>query len=199
MKRKSIQTFAYIDDFILVNSKPKTQQAFDTLTDLLRELGLPMNADKRAPPTRSLTCLGVCIDIGKNTLSIDNQKIEAIYEHCVNTTHRKTISRRQLQSLSGKLLYLHNCVRPARAFANRILAIFRQNQHNQKFPVSAEMNQDIQWFLQFLPKFNGVTILKKNPIKEPHTLHIHSSLTDLGGSELEMFIALLFTPSLASA
>ena len=112
-------------------------------------------------PTRSLTCLGICIDIEKNTLSIDNGKIEAIYEHCVNTIHRKTISRRQLQSLLGKLLYLHKCVRPAHAFVNRILATFRQNPQNHKFPVSAEMKQDIQWFLQFLPKFNGVTILKK--------------------------------------
>ena len=181
MKHKGFQTFAYIDDFMFVNSKPKAQQAFDTLTDLLQELGLPMNADKRTPPTRSLTCLGICIDIENNTLSIDSEKIEAIYEHCVNIIHRKTISRRQLQSLLGKLLYLHKCVKPARAFVNRILATFRQNPHNHKFPVSTEMKQDIQWFLQFLPKFNGVTILKKDPIKEPHTLHIDASLTGLGG------------------
>ena len=106
-----------------------------------------MNADKRTPPTRSLTCLGICIDIEKSTLSIDNGKVEAIYEHCVNTINRKTISRRQLQSLLGKCLYLHKCMRPARAFVNRILATFRQNPHKHKFPVSPEMKQDIQWFL----------------------------------------------------
>ena len=57
MKRKGFKTFAYIDDFILVNPKPKAQQVFDTLIDLLHELGLPMNDDKRSPPTRTLTCL----------------------------------------------------------------------------------------------------------------------------------------------
>ena len=124
MKCKGFQTFAYIDDFILVNSKLKAQQAFDTLTGLWQELGLPMNADKGTQPSHSLMCLGICIDIEKNTLSLDNEKIEAIYDHCVKTICRNTISRRQLQFLLGNLLYLHKCVRPAHAFFDSILATF---------------------------------------------------------------------------
>ena len=181
MKRKGFKSFAYIDDFILVNPKPKAKKAFDTLTDLLQELGLPMNDDKRTPPTRALTCLGIHIDLNKNTLSIDRDKIEAIYDQCTRTLQRKTISKKQLQSLLGKLLYLHKCVKPARMFVNRILATLRQNTHRNKFQVSAEMRQDICWFLQFLPRFNSRAILVKNSIQEPHTLHIDASLTGLGG------------------
>ena len=33
--------------------------------------------------------------------------------------------------------------------------------------------------LQFLPKFNGITIMQKDPIKEPHTLHNDTSPTGL--------------------
>ena len=65
MKRKGFKTFAYIDNFILVNPKPKAPQAFDT----------PMNDDKRSPPPRTLTYLGICIDLENNTLSIDKVKI----------------------------------------------------------------------------------------------------------------------------
>ena len=99
MKRKGFKTSAYIDDFILVNPKSKAQQAFDTLTDLLHELGLPMNDVKRSPPTPTLTCLGICIDLENNTLRIDKAKIEAIYDRCEKTFPKKFISKKQLQSL----------------------------------------------------------------------------------------------------
>ena len=122
MKRKGFKTFAYIDDFILVNPKAKAQQAFDTLTDLLQELGLLMNNDKRSPPTRALTCLGIRIDLNTNTLSIDKGQVEAIYDQCMKTLQRNTISKKQLQSLLGKLLCLHKCVKPVCIFVNRILA-----------------------------------------------------------------------------
>ena len=181
MKRKGFKTFAYIDDFILINPKSKAQQAFDTLTDLLQELGLPMNNDKRTPPTRTLTCLGICLDLNTNTLSIDAGKIEAIYDQCLKTLGKNTISKKQLQSLLGKLLYLHKCVKPARIFVNRILATFRQNCHKNKIQISTEIKQDIQWFIRFLPQFNGSAILVKTPIQQPHTLHIDASLTGLGG------------------
>ena len=181
MKQKGFKTFAYIDDFILINHKSKAKQAFDTLTDLLQELGLPMNDDKRTPPTRTLTCLGICINLDTNTLSIDAEKIAAIYDHCVNTLTKTTISKKHLQSLLGKLLYLHKCVKPARIFVNRILATFRQDCCKNKFRITTEMSQDLNWFIRFLHQFNGKAILVKNPIQQPHTLHIDASLTGLGG------------------
>ena len=181
MKRKGFKIFAYIDDFILINHKSKAKQAFDTLTDLLQELGLPMNNDKRTPPTRTLICLGICINLDTNTLSIDAEKIRAIYDQCINTLSRNSISRKHLQSLLGKLLYLHKCVKPARIFVSRILATFRQDCYKNKFRISTEMRQDLNWFIRFLHQFNGKAILVKNPIQQPHTLHIDASLTGLGG------------------
>ena len=40
---------------------------------------------------------------------------------------------------------------------------------------------DLNWFLKFLPVFNGITIFEKNSIPADHTLHIDASLTGLGG------------------
>ena len=42
------------------------------------------------------------------------------------------------------------------------------------------MRQDLNWFIRFLHQFNGKAILVKNPIQQPHTLHIDASLTGLG-------------------
>ena len=116
----------------------------------------PLNEDKRTQPTRTLTCLGICIDISRNTLSIDSVKIEAIYDQRTKILPRHTISKKQLQSYLRTLLYFHKCVKPA-----RFLATFRKNSHRNKFQISTEIKQDIHWFLQFLPQFHGVSILKK--------------------------------------
>ena len=121
MNQKGFQVFAYIDDFILVNPKHKAREAFDTLYNLLTELGLPMNEDKTVPPSSKLTYLGINIDIPNNTLSIDSDKVQAIHDVCANMITKKFITERQMQSLLGKLLYLHKCVKPARIFVNCIL------------------------------------------------------------------------------
>ena len=99
----------------------------------------------------------------------------------VKNISKKIHLKKQLQSLLGKLLYIHKCVNPAHTFVNQILATFRQNTHRNKIQISSEMKQDIYWLLKFLPQFNGTAILQKNPIQEPHTLHIDASLTGLGG------------------
>ena len=50
MSQKGYHMFAYIDDYILVNEIGDAEQAFDSLVDLLNELGVPINQDKRSPP-----------------------------------------------------------------------------------------------------------------------------------------------------
>ena len=78
-------------------------------------------------------------------------------------------------------------------FVNRIFTTFTQNPHINKFPVSKEMKQDMQWFLTFLPQFNGVSILKKSPFKERHTLHIDASLMGLGGLGENVYSTSIYT------
>ena len=126
MAKEKCQTFAYIDDFILVSQEADADHHFDKLSALFTALGLPMNIDKRSQPTRSLTCLGITIDLDNNSLSIDKDKLEEIYT-CNKVRSKHTISRKKFQSLLGKLIYLHKCIVPARIFINRILALYREN------------------------------------------------------------------------
>ena len=100
---------------------------------------------------------------------LDKEKSLGVYS-------KKFISKRALQSLLGKLLYLHKCLKPARIFVNRILTVFRKHHDKSKILISEEFRQDIQWFITFLPHFNGVTILKKEPIRNCNTLYIDASL-----------------------
>ena len=89
MKQQGHKMFPYIDGYILVTSEDQAEEAFTYLSRLLDELGLPMNSDKKTPPTKVMTCLGIRIDILANTLSIDAQKLEAVHKECIQIRHKK--------------------------------------------------------------------------------------------------------------
>ena len=181
MTSHGIRMFAYIDDYILVSPRATANDHFQRLASTLIELGLPSNPDKQTSPCRNLTCLGIRFDLDSNTMSIDSEKLQAIYAECLATRGKRHLSRTAFQSLFGKLLYIHKCVRPARIFVNRILALFRAKQAAERIFLTPAFHSDLDWFLRFLPSYNGVTFLRKSEIPNSQTLHVDTSLTGLGG------------------
>ena len=175
------KVLAYIDDYIIISHKDTAQCAFDDLYHLLQDLGLPICPEKLNPPCKTLTCLGICVNLYNNTLSIDSNKLQEIYMECLKFHTKKRVSRRAFQSLLGKLLYIHKCVPPARIFINRMLSVFRDTFPNDTISLTSQFFRDLEWFITFLPKFNGVTFISKTVIPHDHTLHIDASLTGLGG------------------
>ena len=132
--KADIKLHCYIDDYIAVVPRHKTEDKFQFVCDLLAELGLPLNCDKLTPPppppptttTKRLTCLGIDIDIASNTMSISENKLKSIHDECISVSTRTWLSRRAYQSLLGKLLYIQKCVKPSQIFLNRILALYRK-------------------------------------------------------------------------
>ena len=124
MNKQGAKIVAYIDDYVGIAEKRDEKRYFDHLQALLLRLGLPINQDKLCPPFKDLTCLGIRINISKASLSIDPYKLAEIYKECHHITVRKYLSRKNFQSLLGKLIYLYKCVIPARIFINRMLNPF---------------------------------------------------------------------------
>ena len=166
--------------YIAVLPSTKADHVFQRLCALLDELGLPINYEKLTPPTKKLSCLGIDIDIDNNTMSIAEDKLKEIYAECIKVSTKTVISKRHYQSLLGKLLYIHKCVRPARVFVNRILATFRANASSRSIHLSEDFQKDIQWFLTFLPAYNGVSYICKQLVDVHQSLHLDASLTGMG-------------------
>ena len=143
--------FAYIDDYIIVAHKNEAHKVFNDLFTLLEDLGLPILMEKLHSPYRSLTCLGIGIDLDNSTLSIEHNKLQDIYLECIKFNNKKYFTNRAFQSLLGKLIYIHKCVSPARVFINRMLALFRNNYDKKRIHLTAEFFKDLAWFLTFLP------------------------------------------------
>ena len=62
-----------------------------------------------------------------------------------------------------------------------MLALLRQNPTAKRITLTEDFHKDLAWFLVFLPRFNGITYIKKLEIPHNHTLHVDASLTGLGG------------------
>ena len=171
---------AYIDDFIVVAPRARAREQYDCLSDLLNTLGVPMNPSKKTSPCETLTCLGIVVNIVDGTLSIAPDKLQSIYETCSQVATKKSLSRKSYQSLLGKLIYIHKCVAPARTFVNRILSLCGNNPHKARIQLTQDFFRDIQWFLKFLPTFNGITFFRKSPILRLGSLHLDACLSGLG-------------------
>ena len=180
MQKHGAKIFAYIDDYIGISDACDAKRHFHDLHALLTRLGLPINQQKLSPPSKTLTCLGVRIDIPKASLSIDQEKLTSIHKECFHIADKKYLSKKNFQSLLGKLIYLHKCVVPARIFINRMLELFRNNSHKKKIHLSTSFFQDLAWFQKFLPHFNGTTIFRKPHIPESEALHLDACLSGMG-------------------
>ena len=99
---------------------------------------------------------------------------------CKKWSDRTHASRKNLQKLVGKLLYLHRCIPTTRLFVNRILWVLRQTPPQGVKKLPSMFYKDLAWFLQFLEVFNGSVQIFKN-VKPAMEVHVDSSLTDVGG------------------
>ena len=155
-------------------------EAFTYLVKLLKNLCFPISESKLVSPTTRCNCLGIIVNTDKCTLSVPELKLQEIMGKCERITRCTEIKVKVLQSLLGSLMFIHKCVRPSRFFVNRLLEALR-NVSTNTVKVSQDMKRDIMWFINFLPKFYGVTTYKHDNIPYTHTLEIDACLRGLGG------------------
>ena len=93
-----------------------------------------------------------------------------------------TVTRRELESLVGKLSFVSNCVKSSRVFLSRLLNWMRTIERGKIYCMNEQAIKDIRWRHGFLPKFNGTALMSL--IKYPTTDFImvtEACLTGLGG------------------
>ena len=76
-------------------------------------------------PSNQITCLGIQIDAHTGILKIPEVKMQEVVALCKKWAVQTHATKNQLQKLTGKLLYIHRCVKPAHIFINRILTVLR--------------------------------------------------------------------------
>ena len=155
-------TLNYSDDLAGVENEAKACIAFTRMGELLQILGLKEAIDKASPPTTQLTYLGVTFDSVSMKKTVPAERVAELQDLLISWSNKRHCTKRSLQSLCGKLLWVAKCVRHSRVFLTRLLAALKV--HAEQAPyfrisLSDEMLRDIQWWCTYLRVFNGVNFI----------------------------------------
>jgi hypothetical protein len=169
----------YLDDFLLLKETyEQCCKAQTALISLLTELGFLVSWDKVVSPTTCLVSLGVTIDTGAGTLSLDSSKLKKVTRKLQLFHSRKRATKRQLQSLAGLLNWACQAVKGGRFFLRRILdSINKLKGAKHKVQLTSDFKLDINWWLDFLERFNGVVYIH-SPVS--HVVHTDASNVGAG-------------------
>ena len=106
--------------------------------------------------------LGVNFDTVRLEMSIPPAKLSEVQEE-VSLWQRKTkTTKKTLQQLLGKLMWVSKCVRFSRPFMGRLLGLLKSIHHlpnNRKVPLTDACQLDLKWWGRFLRRFNGVELM----------------------------------------
>lgn len=157
------QVCNYSDDFGGVEEDPvQAQRSFIGLSILLSDLGLAESSSKAVAPTTQMPYLGILFDTTKMTMSVPTEKLAELKAEIDSWARKTTISKRNLQSLLGKLFWVCKVVRFSRVFMGRLLSQLRKMtglKDNVKVKLEDQARKDLLWWSEFLRVFNGVTMI----------------------------------------
>ena len=126
-------------------------------------------------------------------MSITQEKLKDIPQVCKSWATKAACTKRELQSLPGKLLYITKCVKSSSFFLNRMLDL---SSKQDKIVISTDFRRDLNWFTNFVPKFNGTAFFVHNKIH--HEIELDACLQGLGARWGNRVYALRLPDSLAN-
>ena len=180
MRKAGYTTLVYLDDFCGIEAtQDKAQQAYHAFLDLAAELGLQLATHKCMPPAPAMEWLGFDLDAPAMIISVPGSKLSEILEDCQRWERRKTATKKDLQSIAGKLVHISRCVTPARRFICRILECIRKAPDSGSVSVPPSVKADIRWFGAYAKASNGVHLL--DPDLKEYAVECDSTMQAGGG------------------
>jgi len=179
MERRGFNIVVFLDDFFLCeDSFQKCLLSLNTLISLLRSLNFRINWKKVVDPCRRLTFLGVQIDLDNQTLALDPIKVQKLCETLEQTATKTRLSKKQLQSICGKLSWAS----VVNVFGRAHLAPFFQlvrtlKAGNHKSRLSDPIVEELQWWLTCLRSGNN----RKDIWDNRPCLEIATDASQVGG------------------
>ena len=183
LKQRGVDIVNYIDDLGGADSPEKALFSYQVLRQTLKEIGVIENEKKACAPSTQMVFLGTLLDSEKMEIRITDDRMAEIRSLLPKWLLKKSATKRELQSLIGKLQFVGKCVKPSRIFISRVLVLLRGLKHaNHKVRLNTEFKKDIQWWISFMHVYNGVSMIKTcDWSKVDQVLMTDSCLTGCGG------------------
>ena len=149
----------YIDDFVGADEYSRAVDAYHALLEVLDRIGLQQSPDKAIYPCPVAEFLGVTFNAPNGTIEVSPERLVELVTELQHWEGKEYYTRTDLESIIGKLQFVTACVRPGRVFICRLLNSLRETPRGIKRKVDPEMAKDLSWWKEFMPKYNGVSIM----------------------------------------
>ena len=163
----ALELFHYLDDFITAGdpmNAAKVRADFEAVLSLCNKLGIVVSQNKTVFPTTRLTFLGFLIDTILMTLSLPEEKIVAYREVIRSSLKRRSLQKKDLLSLLGKLLHAAVVVPIGRAFLRTLInRTYSLPTHHSWCTLSKDDRLNLQWWDTLLSSWNGVSLMRYGP------------------------------------
>jgi hypothetical protein len=153
-----------MDDYLLLHAS--RQACFVMLAvaaALLADLGFAVNfkPGKTVLPARVQKFVGVVLNSARLTLALPRDKLASVLAAAAGVAGRRTVSRKELQSLVGRLQWASRVVYGGRVFMRSCLDGLSGVRHpGHHVTVSGAMRADLRWWVQHGARQNGVVSLR---------------------------------------
>ena len=149
----------YLDDFGSAESSEFAQDSYNLMMNIFNAFGVKEATEKAMQPTTRMDFLGNTVDTMKMTIEVSQHRQEELLSLIDKWFKKTSFSLKEPQSLIGKLSFVTNCVRAGRIFINRLLQVLREMPHDKRCSIKQDILDDLAWWKDFLPGFDGVSIL----------------------------------------
>ena len=187
----------YLDDFLIVaSSKDDCSTYMGSMFSMFSRLGVPIAVEKTVGPSQIVTYLGIVMDTVRRELRLPHEKLVELLNVLRGWSSVRKCTKRELLSLIGSLSFAAKVVKPGRMFLRRLIDLsttVRRLDHH--ITLNAGSKADIQWWLDFLPGWNGVCMMQSEIITSP-TISLFTDASDLGCGALygDRWFSLPFPP-----
>ena len=171
----------YLDDFLFIS--PSFDQTLSYLSDfqsMCLQLGVPLAPNKTVLPTTNISFLGIQIDAVSRQLSIPQSKIDKYLAHLDQILKSKLTSKKDLQSLTGKLNFCSYILPAGRAFLRRTYDLTTIFPDDYPITITPETSKDLSIWRQFLLDFNSRYYKIDRPLWSPSYIHLYSDASKKG-------------------
>ena len=164
---RGANVLVYCDDFFITHErKEECRKIMNELMGVLRELGFAINYNKLVAPSTKITFLGVEINTVAHTLALPREKMAELIAEGRRAGARASMTKRELQSICGKLSWAAQVIYGGRTHLRRIIdATTKLARPHHRTRLTQEIRRDIQWWTEVAATHNGCTkILCNEPI-----------------------------------
>ena len=159
VERRGYDLVAYLDDMVTAEDWQKAEHCYFTIRWIIKESGAEEAHSKSVPPTCTMLFLGVLFDTESLTLSIDEDRLVEILSLLEDWMSKTHMTRKEVETVAGKLGFVASVVRPGRLFVSRVLEFLRGLPKVGRLPLPESFLKDLLWWKTFLPRYNGISMM----------------------------------------